>query len=436
MKIFWRILIVPALLIMISACRSSLTEEEQMRRDIETVMSQLQELNPGWEDGGIDLLPSKPDRLRLLIRGNRINNFAPLEKFTIHELVLDRVNLTNLRPLAKLNIFSLMIFGTGEINLSGVLQMEHLRILAIRYMEGRAALNLKPLQGSHLNSLFVVNGIVTPPDSLPSLNYLTFENCSGLHDLSFLRDSKDLQTLELINCPGVQTGKLPTLALTELSMPYSPLSDSNALKRLYNLRKLTISNPQSLEFLRGMKLESLAIYQSANHLNLSVLKTMPLTKLELVAVPVFDLEPISECKELQALNLTLNEIIDIAPLRKLPLTTLLISGNAVENIDGLSMCRKLHHLSLIKCPVTSLIPLAKLPLRSLTVEKCLVSELAELPGTLEKLTLQGCPISDLTPLTTLKKLRRTHLQNLPALSSPLPEGIRGKVVTGEDDEGI
>ncbi len=459
MKIAWKAFLGLLVLLTLASCRTSAPViPEKARQELAELLPVLREQNPQWLKPRMELLPSEsPDELRLLLGGHGLQDVSALKKFQFEELILDRTGNADLRFINELRPRSLMVFSDIDLSLLGIGNHENLRDLSVRFLGARKKLpelSLKPLANLELRSLRIENARIIDAAASPSLEKVTFESCLGLADLSFLMNLRKLETLQFANCQDLQTGKLPTLPVTELSLVFSPLSEPAALKRLYNLRTLTLSAPERIEYLRGMKLTSLAINGNTKELDISVLGTLPLKNLELSAVQIPDLKPLSNCRELEALNLTLNGIDDISPLRDLPLRALFLAGNNIETLEPLYNSSKLEVLYLTQCPVTSLEPLEKLPLKTLKIERCLifdlkplhraplrtlwlincpVADISPLAGTaIRDLLLNDCSVIDLAPLTGMTKLQRVELQNLPALKKALPEGIRGEVIIKED----
>ncbi len=407
----------------------------------------------------MELLPSSPGRLRLLLGGRGLNDLSPLRSYDYEELILDRTGVSDLSFLKGFGIRSLMVFSEGEISLRGLSPENGLHALSVKYlgvMHSLPRLSFKPPAGLDLRTLRVENALLDNASGIPeSLETLTFENCLGLTDLSFLSGLDRLETLEFINCLDLQTEKLPELPVTELSLAFSPLSHPEVLHSLGNLKALTLNAPERLDFLNGLKLETLSINGNARELDISPLAGLPLRNLELSAVKISDLTPLAKCSRLETLNLTLNSISDIAPLQGLPLEVLMLAGNNIESLAPLAKCSRLNALYMTQCPVASLEPLVGLPLETLKIERsliydlspvarmslqafwlinCPVSDVSPLRDTpVRDLMLNDCAIFDLTPLTGMARLEKVFLRKLPALLKPLPEGIRGEIVIKEDE---
>ncbi len=447
------------ILLALTSCRTAQPViPEKTRRELSTLLPELQRRNPEWLRRRMELLPSSPGKVRLLLGGSGLRDLSPLKSYDYEELILDRTGNTDLQFARELDPQSLMVFSDREISLQGIGEWKNLRELSVKYLAVKRnlpELSLKPLVGLRLHSLRVENARLTGLFIPPGVEKLFFENCIGLSSLSFLKGQHALSLLEFVNCPDLRLEELPELPVTELSLAFSPLFRPEALHRLRKLKTLTVTAPDGIGFLRDMKnLETLSVSGNARELDISVLATLPLRHLELSAVKIPDLKPLGKCSRLEVLNLTMNGIGDLTPLRGLPLQALFVAGNNIESLEPLAGCKDLDMLYLTQCPVVSLIPLIELPLKTLKIERCLVYDLAPLAGMslrtfwlincpvsdisalrgtgIRDLMLNDCPISSLDPLTGMSGLEKVYLQKLPALRNPLPEGIRGKVFTKED----
>jgi hypothetical protein len=127
---------------------------------------------------------------------------------------------------------------------------------------------------------------------------------------------------------------------------------------------------------------------SAANLHLSLLREMPLHRLDLSRSEVDDLKPLQGLP-LRELNLSGTRVRDIAPLANMPLQTLNLANSEVSNI----------------------FPLARLQLRELVLDYTRVSDLSVLEGLpLEVLRLAGTPVQNIRRLRSLP-LRRLDLSS-------------------------
>jgi len=124
--------------------------------------------------------------------------------------------------------------------------------------------------------------------------------------------------------------------------------------------------------------------------------------------PVFDLGPLAQLKDVQALILDGTQVAQLRPLEGLPnLTSLHLSFTPVSDLSALASLSSLKLLVLNNTPVSDLAPLRGLTtLESLCVGGTRVSELAPIAGLTELyvLDLSDTLVSDISPLRRLKKL--------------------------------
>lgn len=414
----------------LTACSSTAPQiSETMRLKLGSIIDEFRENNPQWDEGTLELLPSAPNTLRLLFRGGRLTNLQTLTNLPITELIFDRVQFDDLSFISNLKLESLQIFSNTEINLNGIEQQKNLRNLLIRFLTP-ASCTLAPnaLADLPLKKLSIQNAIIAVPfPTLPSLEILTLEYCSGIDDFSFLSHALKLKNLELNACTDLDLQTMPPIPVETVSLRFSPALNLQALNRLKNLKTLTISAPQSLDFLKDSRIESLFVINSDITLNLEILATLNVQELELINCPLNSISPLSQCQNLKTLNLTLNQISNLAPLAGLKIQHLFVGGNPITSLEPLAQCRQLQSLFITQCPITSLKPLAGLPnLQILKIEKTPISSLEPLISLpIREIWLSECPINNLEPLTQMTKLQKIHLQNLPSQTS-IPQSLRAK----------
>ena len=417
--------------ILLSACSTQPPEiNESMRLKLGSMMPEFRKVNPQWNDGTLEMLPSAPGTLRLLFRGNRLDNLEMLSELPIVELIFDRVELDDLNIIAELNLESLQIFSNTAINLNGIEHQRNLRHLSIRFLsENPCSVSLTPLSNLPLTRFTLTNAAIdTPIPSLPELENCSLDYCAGIDDFTFLLNSKKLNTLELNACSELNLNTMPPVPIKQLSLRYSSVKNLSALNKLHNLRMLTVSEPGNLDFIRDLKLTSLTVINSAKPLCLKPLINSDIAELELINCPLLTVEPLAQCENLKTLNLTLNQISDITPLSGTQIKNLFLGGNPIRNLEALTQCRLLRQLFISQCPVSSLEPLSALPLlKNMKIEKTLIYSLEPLTRTaLEEIWLSECPISDLEPLTKIRSLKKIQLRKLPALQNPIPKSIIAK----------
>jgi hypothetical protein len=126
---------------------------------------------------------------------------------------------------------------------------------------------------------------------------------------------------------------------------------------------------RDLSPLKGMPLTSLNL-RACPVQDLEPLRGMPLTSLELGLTPVRDLSPLKGTKVTSLLLHNCTQLRDLSPLKGMPLTTLNLGG-------------------WMAIPVQDLSPLKAMPLKTLAIEATAVTDLRPLQGMqLEEITLQ------------------------------------------------
>lgn len=119
------------------------------------------------------------------------------------------------------------------------------------------------------------------------------------------------------------------------------------------------------------------------------------------ATPIEDISGLEHFKNLESLDLSLNEITDITPLASLTkLTLLVLNGNPITDIAPLAGLTALKVLALSNCAAQDYSPLAML-------------------DGLELLVLDHSTITDATPLASLTNLKRLYLEGCTLDYSPL-----------------
>lgn len=137
----------------------------------------------------------------------------------------------------------------------------------------------------------------------------------------------------------------------------------------------------------------------------------PVTEVRINPDDLWDLSPLQAFPKLELLSAMGSAteralLTDLSPLRGLPLSVLDITNTAVTDLSPLRGC-PLASLTISRCPVTDLSPLRGSTLRRFTATDCPVRDLSALSGsTVVDLGLTGTAVADLSPLS---KLRLEHL---------------------------
>lgn len=160
---------------------------------------------------------------------------------------------------------------------------------------------------------------------------------------------------------------LKGLPLKRLYLNQTRVSDLSPLKgNSLVLLDLTGTSVSDLSPLKGLSLEELYLNKT-KVADLSPLDGMPLKLLNLLETRVTD---ISVVKTLNLNMLWLNDtkVKDLSPLKKLSLESLDITGTPVTDLSAISGMKSLERLNLERCAVTDLTPLKDLNLKRITFQ--------------------------------------------------------------------
>lgn len=159
--------------------------------------------------------------------------------------------------------------------------------------------------------------------------------------------------------------------------------------------------PFDLAALKGTPVKHLDFRRCKWLDDLSPLKGIPLTGLNVSATSVRDVTPLAGMP-LRRLGLNDTLVADLRPLKGMPLSFLGISGTRVTDLSPLKGMG-LTYLSLARTAVADATPLRGMPLRNLYLAKSKVSDLRPLQGMpLVSLNIADTPVTDLSPLRGLK----------------------------------
>jgi hypothetical protein len=273
-----------------------------------------------------------------------------------------------------------------------------------------------------------------------------FEDALAVSNLSLIpaiRYLKQLASLRLeigISASDLETirevGSLVSFMAADIEhvTDLSPFSELHLLEDLELWQASAITN---LDPLRELHLERLGLYQAEAIEDIAALSNMSsLRYLSITESPLSDLSPLAGVQSLVEVNLSgcigiqdlstlpgdnLSRLIlqrcdgirDLSSLRSLTkLEDLDVSGcTALEDISGLSALPSLQVVDMAGCAsVQDFSALKALEqLRTLDLQDCAVHELSFLGSNLEWLSLQMCPIDDLSALSRLQGLQHLNI---------------------------
>jgi len=219
-------------------------------------------------------------------------------------------------------------------------------------------------------------------------------------------------TLEL-NLKGlVMTDLNPIrgLPLSLLDAVDQPITDLRPLERM-PLKALSIDGTrvQDLRPLQGMHtLKNLAL-RSSMITDLSPLRGLSLTWLDMTSSPVADLSPLRGMP-LTCLRVRNTRVRDLSPLAGMPLDELDCTSIPARDISVLSSCRALTQVYLSHMQLRTLESLRGLPLTDLRCDNTGITNIAPLAGApLILLRLNNTGVTDLTPLLECPTLQSLGL---------------------------
>lgn len=206
----------------------------------------------------------------------------------------------------------------------------------------------------------------------------------------------------------------PLCALTKLSVLTCPGTDHNAsqLEDLSPLKRLPLTRlnirytkVQDLKPLWGKKLIFLdCAYTPVS--DLSPINTAPLDSVDCQGTRLESLTTLKGLK-LDNLNCSYNKISDLSPLKGMPLISLWMMETEVKDLSPLKGMR-LAVLSMTRSPVSDLKPVTGMPITYLTVDGTQVTDLSPLRGiAIQHLYCQDTKITQLAPLKGMP-LKRLH----------------------------
>jgi Leucine-rich repeat (LRR) protein len=315
---------------------SDLSAAEQVK----AVSSRLKELNPAFDGALVPTIEDGAVR-GLEINTNDVSDISPLRVLTrLRSLrCLDRGDhspLVDLSPLSGLPLTSLELGGE---QLSDLSPLQGMPLTGFTCFAKRVT-DLSPLRGMKLRYLKFETGIVSDLAPLKGMPLETLAVWGKVFDLSPLKGMK----LVNLYLPGLKTDDLTALSdmktLKDLAIDLSNISDLSALRGL-NLTGLNLSATQvsDLSPLQGMKLTWLTC-SGAKVSDVSSLNGMPLKELNLAATKVSDdsLAQLEDCKDLVKLVLFDTQVSD-AGLTHLKgfkhLKALMLNGTRVSDLSPL-----------------------------------------------------------------------------------------------------
>ena len=303
-------------------------------------MVDLQVLNVGCENCGIDALRDLKKLKDLRLNGGGFADISPVESMTkLQRLSLQTdQRISDLRPLSSLGDLELLSLSRVDADdYSALKKLVNLRRLYIRGCSIRdlgniapcsqlesidlrdsAVEDLSPLAGlEYLEEVNLANCRVSelPPDGWPGIGKLNISG-TNIASLAPLRKSHQLHGLSARNCRLESLDSIPA-DLDSLSLRGCVVKDFSGLAGLSKMRYLDLSESN---FTDSGLLSSL----------------VALTQLNLGGCPIDDLSPLSEMSELRSLDISGTPRKNLKTLPVLPeLYELDVSGTGLTDFTSL-----------------------------------------------------------------------------------------------------
>jgi internalin A len=391
-----------------------------------------------------------------LYGANRITDFSPLAALTrLETLRLGGTNISDLTPLLGLSqLTNLNLSNTKVASLDGVAAaFPLLELLDLARCD--AIDDVSPLSGaSNLRSLHLYGTSITDLTGLrdlPALEELWIgPELTSLDGLNALPSVRRLNLGYRGELAGLNHGG-PYPHITELVLPWAPVSDLGIVSRFPGLTEIAFWNAHkvaSLEELRGHpSLAKVMLLRTTNSADLSPLCDMPaLRELHLEDLGERDLSQLAGMPPLPELHIHRSERLttldDIPDVRSLHLSScerlsdLTAVGDGLEELSifwcpSIQELRQITRLRGLKrlsvethdtTPITSLADLCELQaLTNLTIH---TSEPISLVGIEELPALRALDFPGVNPVTGLDKVSHPHLTHLglPSTRSPICGG--------------
>lgn len=222
----------------------------------------------------------------------------------------------------------------------------------------------------------------------------------------------------------------PNETLQTFRMENNQLSDISAIANFANLSAVFLSGNAISDLSPLSTLDNIGtLFLDGNPVaDLSPLSSLSkITELQAreirTSAPALDLNPLGNLSTLERLDLSANNIDDLAALSGLnQLRSLALNNNQISTLSGLASLANLEALALANNQIESVVPLANLTeLRSLVIFENQIRDIQPLAGLrqLQELLIANSQIEDFAPLTSLTSLVQLGLEGT-GISNLLP----------------
>jgi Leucine-rich repeat (LRR) protein len=388
---------------------SVLPAEEQ----VSAVLRKMKEVNPGFREFTSSMIVDGAVA-KLWVNTYEVEDIAPVRAFEklveLYATGPSGSKLIDVSPLAglKLSVLDLSYnAGLSEISVIRGMPLKTFRCLATAVATLAPLENCQTLEDlecgySHVTSLKPLKGL--------KLKTLGCSICKGENGQT-ITDLSPLQGMMLTKFHCDSAGAkdyavLKPMPITDISLSNTPIADFTVLKNL-PLKTVALHQTQLTDAgaanLKGKAITSLTV-SLTNIQSLNFVREMPLEHLDCHAcLQLRDLAPLKGIK-LKTLHVAGTQIRDLTPLTGAPLTTLYCANTNVFKLDAL----KGAPLTYLDCgwrdrqgvsALADLTPLAGSPLQTLYCDSTMVKDLKPLSGTpISILHCQNTVVKDLTPL--------------------------------------
>ena len=358
--------------------------------------SNLRELSIIGAKDSLDISPLAhlPKLVSLTIWSSDVHDVRPLKYLTnLRRLDLEQNRIDDLSPLSGLtDLRELVISDNDVFDLSPLSEMTKLKDLRA---ERNNISTLSGLENTSLEWLILdANPIsdVTPIADVPLT--LLHLNGTDVVDLSPFRDNPWLRIFEAADAHLRDASVFEGWTLCgTLRLRGNAISDVSSFARMPRLRSLDLSHNQVSDVAPLAETDLRALYLDFN--------------------PIRDISLLAELTSLRVLSLRGNRIVNIEPLSALTeLTKLYLSGNGITDVSALAGLNLLTDLRLADNRVTDIRPLAGLVrLSSLDISDNSIVDVAVLHSLPElyEVYLHGNPLTEAYLQEQLDRLRERRV---------------------------
>ncbi|MBS0211489.1 MAG: protein kinase [Planctomycetes bacterium] len=437
------------------------TQKLPSDKQIEAVSKKLTELNPGF-DGivtGFDGKgPPKIEGTTVTELGLFVNNvmdlspvraLTTLKAFSIKSSKLTPANLTDITPLAGMQLSNVMIYSTPVSDLTPLRGMP-LKRLHIGYTK---VSDLSPMQGMQLDYISVLMTHVSDLSPLSGMPLHTvWCDRSQVTDLSPLEQCKNLTYVNAkeLRITAAQVASLQK-ALPNCKIDWDGAATSAKPKLAYldPAFQQWVSDTQKLPADKQIE----AVSKKLTELNpgfdgklTPTIKNGVVTNMTVLTDNVTDISPVRALKDLDYLDCSGSDsnsrsngkLVDLSPLAEMSLTRLSVSGTQVTDLSPLKTL-PLNELNCGTSPLVDLSPLRGTKIMKLACPNTKIDDLSPLQGMpLVSLHVPNCRYIDLSPLAGLplksivcggRESKVTNISPLASCKELQQVGIYGVKVT-------